>query len=221
MDKNAAHQFMKDFFENYYNCLHEKSEMAVMLPGVPEDMIADAQPDGNHGEWRVWKLVPSTVTEHEIAALEADFALVFPEGVKAFLSTYHHLFEEPIGRNSTAKKFYGIKQAFNPHLAANGFLPLTWDKLHYFIRCIDLSLMPDEERCPVLEIDHETLFDLQYQADERGEIIPKDILVQHMNAVAENLYDYLNDIYEDAGIYGDDEDLDDEENDESLTGARN
>ena len=50
MDKNAAHQFMKDFFEKYYNCLYAESEMAVMHPGVAKDMIAAAQPDGNYGE---------------------------------------------------------------------------------------------------------------------------------------------------------------------------
>lgn len=133
MDRTSAKKFMTDFFEKYYDRLYSEDEFFVTLPGVPENMIADKQ-GGSDGGWRVWKLVPSSVTEQELSALEADFGVKFPDAVKEFLSVYHHLFDNPIGRNSTDKKFYGIKQAFNPHLTANDYLPISWDEEHYFIR---------------------------------------------------------------------------------------
>lgn len=210
MNRTTAEAFMKEFFEKYYDRLYHKDKILVTLPNVPEDMVADLPSDDEDGEWRVWKLVPSTVTEQQLAALEGEFGVTFPEVIKAFLSVVHHLFEEPIGRNSTEEPFAGMKNAYNPHLTANGYLPFSWDGEHYFIRCVDLANMPDEERCPVVELDHETLFDRQYEAEENGEPIPKAALQEHMRPVAANFWEYLNDIDENFGAdFDDDDDFED------------
>ena len=55
----------------------------------------------------------------------------------------------------------------------------------YFIRCIDLTNMPEEENCPVCQIDHEVLFDFDEEAVTREEIAEAMVLV------ADNLKAYL------------------------------
>ena len=108
--------------------------------------------------------------------------------------TYHHMFEEPIGRNPINKPFEGLLNAFNESLAANGYLPFVWDEDHYFIRCFDLQNMPNEEKCAIVEIDHEEMFDLIYDAEENGKTLCKDDFAPHMRVIAENFYEYLNNV---------------------------
>lgn len=66
--------------------------------------------------------------------------------------------------------------------------------------------MPDEQNCAVVEIDHETLFDMQYEAEENDTIIPKEELQKNMIFVAENFFEYLNDIYENFCAEDDEDD---------------
>ena len=81
------------------------------------------------------------------------------------------------------------------------YLPFAWDKEGYFIRCIDLKNMPDEEKCEVVEIDHEVLFDLEECEDmqeEQGGLFDYAVdmkrsgeLEEKMNPVAKNFFVYL------------------------------
>lgn len=57
--------------------------------------------------------------------------------------------------------------------------------------------MPNEEKCPVVEIDHELFFDLQYDAESENTLIAKEKLIPLMRTVAVNFYEYLNGIYDD------------------------
>lgn len=184
MNKIEYKSFMKDFFEKYYAKLLEYGVEAVTLPEVPEDMwVKDAEPEE---EWQQWTLIPATISEEEIENLERNWGVKFPEILKCFFNTYFHLFDGPIGRHSSDEPFWSLKNAWNPVLIKGGYLPFTWDQEGYFIRCIDLHNMPDEEKCPVCQIDHEVLFEF----NENDEINREEI-ESKMEKLADNFLEYL------------------------------
>ncbi len=164
-----------------------EDELCVKLPGVPEEMWADGVDPKE--SWKKWKLIHSTVSEEDIAAVENELGIKFPNAMKCFLTTYFHFFDEPVGKHSSNKPFYAIKNAWNPILVKAGYLPFTWDEEHYFIRCIDLANMPNEDKCPVCQIEHEVLFDY----DEESEINRSEI-EERMEMLADNFTTYLADL---------------------------
>lgn len=194
---------MKDYFEKLYEKLSTEMPIALGMCDLPEDMLADgADPDE---EWNTWKLIPSTVTEEDIAKYEAQYGLSFPNCIRAFLQTYHHCFDF-IGRNMPDDPFFNLDNTFNPHLAANGYLPFSFDLEGYFIRCIDLSANEDEDKCPVVQFPHEELFDLQYDYEAKGEKIPRKQVAELAEPVAANFYEYLNDVFDNITAIGTDDD---------------
>ena len=202
MDINGAKAFMKEYLEKLYKKYTDIDPVLVARPDLPEVMWADGEtPDDE--EWCVWKLIPSTVTGDDIAACEKGYGIEFPNCIKAFLGTYHHCFGSPVGENMPEEPFESLDNAYNPHLAANGYLPFTWDKDGYFIRCIDLNANDDGDSCPVVQFDHEVLFDLQYDFEDKGEEIPRERLEELADRIADNFYDYLNGVY-DGSIDGND-----------------
>lgn len=184
MTETECRLFMKDFFEKYYAKLSEQSDIAVILPDVPEEMWAeDANPKE---EWKKWKLIPATVSEEDIAVMESNVGVPFPDVLKIFLTTYFHFFDDPVGRHPVNEPFCAVKNAWNPLLVRLGYLPFAWDRDGYFIRCIDLANMPDEEHCAVCQIDHEILFDFD---EDSG--VGREEIEEKMEAVSENFIEYL------------------------------
>ena len=190
MDFNGAKAFMKDFFEKLYKKLGDEAPVLLEMPDLPEEMLADGADPTE--EWNPWKLIPSTVTEKDIAEYENSCGLKFPNCIRAFYCTYHHCFNGAVGRNMPDEPFETLDQAFNPHLAANGYLPFSWDKDGYFIRCIDMSESDDEGKCAVVQFDHEKLFDMQYEYN--GKEIPRERLAELAENISANFYEYLNGI---------------------------
>ena len=185
MDYAETKLYMKEFFERRYAVLSAGSGAGVMLPfeDEGEEMWADgADPDA---EWKKWKLVPASISEDELASFEKSLGVKLPLQMKAFLTTYHHCFEAPVGENPTFDHFAAVKESWNPLLVSCGYLPFTWDEEGAYIRCIDLKNMPDEDKCGVFEIDHEILFSLDEETAERREVEAE------MNPIAENFIAYL------------------------------
>ena len=151
--------YMKEFFERRYAELSTGSGVGVSLPFEDEgkEMWADGvDPDA---EWKKWKLVPASISERKSSRRSRKaLGVKLPMQMKAFLTTYHHCFEAPVGENPTFDHFAAVKEAWNPLLVRCGYLPFTWDEEGAYIRCIDLKNMPDEDGCGVFEIDHEILF---------------------------------------------------------------
>lgn len=184
-------EYMRNFFEQYYLKL-SREEILVKLPLKEEEKEMwsdDANPDD---EWKKWKPVPAMISDEEVKKLEKEIGVELPLSLKAFLTVTHHYFDYPIGRNSVAKHFQGLKNAWNPILIRCGYLPFTWDKDGYFIRCIRLNKMPEEEKCGIYQIDHEVLFDF----DEN--IVTTKEIDSYMRFVSENLLTYLDEILNDS-----------------------
>lgn len=155
---------------------------------VPEELRAGPV---NEDGWCKWKLTPSPVTEDDLDRLEQETGCAFPSLLRTFLSTYCHYFEDMgLGRQTPDEPFSSVKNAWNPTLVRAGFLPFLWDEEGYYIRCIDLANMPDEDRCPVVQIDHEILFDETEDAD-------RETLLPHMEPVTENFQGFLEEIFSD------------------------
>lgn len=186
-------QYMKSFFERYYAKLsQEESELMLPLEECDSEMWSDGS--DSQEEWKKWKMLPANVTDEEIAGLEEDLGAKLPLSLKAFLTVYYHYFEDPIGRNPISNPFEGILDAWNPLLVRNGYLPFTWDADGYFIRCIRLDHMPEEEKCGIYQIDHEVLFDFDENTVNKAEID------QNMKFISQNLLTYLDEILNDKDV---------------------
>lgn len=176
--------FMKNGLEALYREFEQADPIYLKSCDVPEEMRAGPL-DGDG--WCKWKLIPSPVTAEDLDALEKEIGCAFPSLLRTFLSTCCHNFDSTdLGRQLPDKPFHAMKVAWNPDLVRAGFLPFGWDADAAFIRCIDLANLPDEDRCPVVQIDHEVLFD--------GDT-DREALLPHMEPVAENFQAFLEDIF--------------------------
>lgn len=189
MNINEAKVFMKEYFEKLYKQLENEKPVLLKRPELPEEMTVEGTKDGDG--WSVWKLIPSTVTDEDIANEEEGFGLKFPNLLKAYLSTYHHAFDM-LGDNYPDDPFEALDNAFNPQLAKNGYLPFAWDEDGFFIRCIDLNADSDGDCCPVVQFDHEELFDLLYDYEDNGENVPREELEELSEPIADSFEEYLN-----------------------------
>ena len=198
MNIGEAREFMKEYFEKLYKKLENEKPILLKLPDLPEEMTVEGTTDGDG--WAVWKLIPSTVTDEDIANEEEGFGVKFPVLLKAYLSTYHHGFDV-LGFNYPGEPFEALDNAFNPHLADNDYLPFAWDEDRYFIRCIDLRANSDGDQCPVVQFDHEELLDMLYEYEDNNEAVPREVLEKLAEQIAPSLKDYLNNILDDDNEY--------------------
>ncbi len=182
--------YMKNFFEQYYDKL-SRDEIGVMLPLEESDREMWSEDADPNEEWKKWKLVPAAIDEQQLTELEDGIGVKLPLSLRAFLTVYHHLFEDPIGRNPVSEPFEGLWNAWNPLLVKHGYLPFVWNEGGYYIRCINLEKMPDEEQCGIYQIDHEILFDF----DEDS--VKKQDIDENMEFVSQNLFTYLDEILHD------------------------
>ena len=71
MTDTQTRQFMRDFFERYYQKLEQLGNgIAVMRPLGESDKAMWQEDSDPKDEWKAWKLIPSTVTDQDIEALE-------------------------------------------------------------------------------------------------------------------------------------------------------
>lgn len=210
MNVEETKTLIKNFFESLYAKLKDEDEVLVKIPVIEgnEPMWAEGcVPDEE--EWVTWRLLSAQVSDKEITELEENIGVKLPQVLKIFLTTYFHYFDGGIGRNSVENKFEGFLDAWNPMLVKNGYIPFAWDEDGYFIRCIDLKNMPDEEKCPVVQIDHEVMFDLEESEDismTHGilfdfsrEMTRQEELEEQMQPIADNFFVYLEELLLEKG----------------------
>ncbi len=187
MNVEETRLYIKNFYESLYDKAKNIAEVLVKVPAEEgsEPMWAEGAVLDEDG-WVTWRLLPAQVSEERIQKLEEQIGAKLPQVLKIFITTYFHYFEGGIGRNPVEDKFVGLLNAWNPMLVRNGYLPFAWDKEGYFIRCMDLGNMPDEEKCQIVQIDHEVMFEFDEETTGR------DALAAEMEPVAENFFAYLD-----------------------------
>ncbi|KOR89115.1 SMI1/KNR4 family protein [Paenibacillus solani] len=160
--------YIKQGFETYYNKYRQVTEDGFcrwMRPDVPAEMkVVDTGE-----EWSIWRLVPSQVSEDDIYAMEKEYGVTFPEWYRAFISTYHHYFDE-IPEQPVDAPLDNVRDMYNPLLCRRGYLPFTWDSEYGKIWCIDVSEDAGEGGGAIYEIEHEILFDLDEERTDRAEL---------------------------------------------------
>ncbi|MNW25743.1 hypothetical protein D3C74_24930 [compost metagenome] len=188
MEHSNIRDYVKQGLEVYYeryNYMIEDDFCRWMHPDVPDEMKVQDGTMSSDQDWARWRIIPSTVTQEDIAGLEQEFGLTFPTWYQAFISTYHHFFDI-VPSQGVDDPLSDIRNMYNPVLCKLGYLPFAWDAEYGKIRCIDLSAAPDEDQCAVYEIEHEILFDLDELVAERN------ILQDHLVHLYPNFKAYFD-----------------------------
>ena len=201
LDKLEHRAFIQYCMEHYYHeILSENEGISLYLPakspsddaedgGVPELMQMGPIKDG----WVRWKLVPSTVSQEEIAQLEQEWGLCFPPLFRAFLTTYYHFFgvitQGRLPNQSSDCPLSKFKTGWNPAVTRNQYLPFGYDEASGKCHCIDVCSLPDEELCPVVEIDLDDFWSLDTENVTRRQ------LEKLANPISKNFKTYLTEIF--------------------------
>ncbi len=167
------------FAENHY-----RMDVAAREPGdagVPLDMqVGPVNADG----WVEWQMLPSTLSEKDVAAVEDEFGVRFPPLFRAYLLARFQLFDQVHSRKyrqlifMTDVPFSGplgklrtLIQNWRPFLGA-GFLPFAEWGDGWGPMCFDLQQQNDEGECPVVWMDHERLIPLGPETSRRAAVLP-------------------------------------------------
>jgi hypothetical protein len=79
------------FTSHYYPTVAKEPPFDPSDGGAPPDMWS--APVDSEG-WVEWRMLPTRVRPHDVAALEAEFAVKFPPLFRAYLQSYSHLFDQ-------------------------------------------------------------------------------------------------------------------------------
>jgi hypothetical protein len=162
--------------------------------GVPPDMVAG--PVDAEG-WVPWKLLPSTVTGADVAALEREFGVTFPPLFRAYLMARFHLFDQVGSRRHGRSASLPTTRSHDPfrtirnlltgcrELIPAGYIPFGqwgdgWGPL-----CFDAARRAADGDCPVVWMEHEELVPLAPEEVGRREVV---------EPLAEPLYDSCRDL---------------------------
>jgi hypothetical protein len=166
--------------------------------GAPPEMWAGAVDSDGCVEWR---LLPSSLVEPDVAAIEADFRVQFPPLFRAYLLARLHLFSDFRSRNS------GYTVRVPPMPAGQPLGPLR-ELMHAWQPLIDAGLVPFAELgdgygpvcfdttgraadgdCPVVFLDHEPLVTLGSElCRQRAAVLP------HLQPLYGSYREFLNDV---------------------------
>src|SRR2546430_12084324 len=81
----GVEELIRDFVNTSFGWLQHKRLNS--WPGTPPESmwVGDRSADG----WRPWQLVPSTVTDADLDALEREFKVAYPPVYRSFLEFAH------------------------------------------------------------------------------------------------------------------------------------
>ena len=89
-------------------------------------------------KFKTWKYIPSDITENEILELENTIGTKLPIPLKAYYTSYFHLFDwqRNFSQNSPEHRMEGIWTAYNKYMISFGYLPFSWDTENGCLFCI-------------------------------------------------------------------------------------
>ena len=167
--------------------------------GVPPEMQAGAV---NEDGWVEWRLLPSTLSEADVAAVEREFGVEFPPLFRAYLLARFHLFDQakserydqqilmtdtPANRPLTPLR--ELLTAWRPLIGA-AYVPFAQWGDGWGPMCFDARARATDGDCLVVWLDHERVIPLGEEAWRRREA---------MQPLAEPLYgscrEFLVDVF--------------------------
>lgn len=150
--------------------------------GVPKAMQSTAV---DKEGWVEWRMLPSTLHEAEIAAVETEFGIHLPPLFRAYLSARFHLFNQVGSRKyqqqilmsdtpsrNPLKPLHDELSAWRP-LIAEGYVPFAEWGDGWGPMCFDDSQRAPDGDCPIVWFEHELLVDLRSEKYERRESVAR------------------------------------------------
>jgi len=147
---------------------------------VPQDMWAG--PVNSEG-WVDWKLLPSTVTDDDIAELEVRFAVAYPPSFRAYLRARFHCFDQvrsarydqliSLPKMQTRDPLYQVREllaAYRSLIPAQLIAFAEWGD-GWGPMCFDAQRRGGDGECPILWLDHE-LIPFGQQTIARSKVAP-------------------------------------------------
>lgn len=200
--------FVRFCMEHCYQETLKESEQSLYLPakaptdepldgGVPANMQVGPEQDG----WVRWRLLPSEVTEEDLNQLERELGVPFPPLFQVFLSTYYHFFgaitEGSVPDQSSDCPFSGLQEVWHPALTRHQYLPFASSELLGAWLCLDVSHLPQEEKCPVVSFPLDEVYGLDEDAIARPQL---EAIAQ---PVSPNFKTYLAEVFLKDEVSGD------------------
>jgi hypothetical protein len=162
-----------------YGAHVQKVHVAAADPedgGVPDAMRAgEVDIDG----WVPWKLLTSTLTEADVAAVERRFGIDFPPVFRGYLLARFHLFQQVRSNlhdqqvlipatpsHRPLDQLSALLAAWHPLIDA-GYIPFAEWGDGWGPMCFDVSLRAADGDCPVVWFDHDLLVTLGEEASIR------------------------------------------------------
>lgn len=155
---------IKKILDEYYELLkiHKKDEIQIVGDiKIPDGMFTgEVEFDTEYKDLklRTWKMIPSDVTEEDIAELEKEIGIRLPDPLRAYYTSYYHLwdFQRNLSENSPVCKMDGIYNAYNELMIQFGYLPFTWDNQYGCLFCMKFD--ENNNDCGIYIIDHGEMF---------------------------------------------------------------
>ena len=145
----------------------------------PEMQVGEVNAEGEV-EWRV---LPSTLPEADVTALEAEFGVEFPLVFRAYLVSRFHLFDQVRSRRHdqqilmsdtpAGKPLWPLRKlmtAWRPLIDA-GFIPFAQWGDGWGPMCFDSSQRRNDNECRIVWMDHEALVPLGAEICRRREAV--------------------------------------------------
>jgi hypothetical protein len=135
--------------------------------------------------WVEWRVLPSTLSEAEVAELENKFGIHFPPLFRAYLLARFHLFDQLkssrhdqliLMTDTPAKKplapLLHLMSAWRPLIDA-GFIPFAEWGDSWGPMCFDTGRRASDGDCPIVWMDHEILASVsEEQCRARKKVLP-------------------------------------------------
>jgi hypothetical protein len=150
--------------------------------GVPKEMqVGEVDADG----WVEWRVLPSTLTEAEVDAVEKEFAVQFPPLFRAYMLARFQLFDQVHSRRYDQQIFMTDTPAGKPlkpirtlmkawrSLIDAGYIPFAEWGDGWGPMCFDSVKRTADGECPVVWMDHEALIPLgSNRCRQRESVLP-------------------------------------------------
>jgi hypothetical protein len=150
--------------------------------GVPPDMqVGEVDEEG----WVDWRMIPSTLRESDVAAVEREFGVAFPPLFRAYLLARHHLFDgfhsrrhdqlvslPELPSHAPLRRLRNELKGSGPLVAAGLIAFGVWGD-GWGPVCFDDHARAADGDCPVVWADHEELTTLgEERCRVRAEVQP-------------------------------------------------
>ena len=169
-----------DSFAEGYHRVDVAAEDASDAGVPPEMQVGPVDDDG----WVQWRVLPSTLSEEDVARVEEEFGARFPPLFRAYLLARFHLFNQvhsaryrqlvfmtdvPSGRRLDGLR--DLIRSWRPLIDA-GFLPFAQWGDGWGPMCFDLQRRDERGECPIVWIDHERLIPPGPELSRREAVSP-------------------------------------------------